>query len=677
MGVFDDWWNSLGPRRQSIAIGLTKVAIKDLPETEPAHLEEIAATILGSDHQIMDCGERFRFMTDFIQRCEGTYDLFDAEMEERGIASHPEVVKFVENEVQNNIEIKADILGLLLKESTELSYLTALALKIIDNTIVDHEGDMAGLEEEGKQLERELFAAHGTEPGVDLELGELVEWEIDLSGCPNLQCQYNNPPGEEYCKKCHVCLLRECPECYNEIPINSIYCRVCGKTDLEEWGMLQRFSLSIETAIEQGNYAQAATLVTHIPEELAGHPDLVSLKQKLLEHMPPRKEERMARLTQKIEDLCSRWLGKIKEILAEKRPNFVLASQSLDLMPAFLRNDEVAELRKQMEIRRRQMVEDGRARKRNLLLQQIDLFQEKGKYKEALAEIDKLLPALQDEAIVKKKAELEETIAEVEKLRARLQGPSWAYPGELQKKVALQQKLPVAREFELSTGVSLRFILIPPGSFDMGSDAGYENECPVHRVEFAVPFYLAITPVTQAQWLSLSSGNPSCFKGDQLPVEHVSWDECSNFVIALAKKFGETFRLPTEAEWEYACRAETTTPYFFGKDASSLPEYAWFNKNSEKTTHAVAAKKSNNWGLFDMHGNVWQWCQDCYDEKYYEKSPRQNPMGPLGDRGAIRVCRGGSWSNIPSDLRSSTRQGYPPNFRSPTIGFRPLLVIKR
>jgi formylglycine-generating enzyme required for sulfatase activity len=165
--------------------------------------------------------------------------------------------------------------------------------------------------------------------------------------------------------------------------------------------------------------------------------------------------------------------------------------------------------------------------------------------------------------------------------------------------------------------------------------------------------------------------NPSEFKGAKNPAESVSWDECQEFLKklnALGKERGE-FRLPTEAEWEYACRAGTRTRFCSGDADAELADYAWYDANSGSTTHPVGEKKPNAWGLFDCHGNVWEWCADWWGHDYYGKSPRDDPTGPA--TGSGRVLRGGSWLYYPGLCRSAFRYtcGGPAD-RSSCIGFR-------
>ena len=186
-------------------------------------------------------------------------------------------------------------------------------------------------------------------------------------------------------------------------------------------------------------------------------------------------------------------------------------------------------------------------------------------------------------------------------------------------------------------------------------------------------FELGVYEVTQEQYEAVMGENPSRFKGAQNPVEKVSWDDAVEFCRQLSalpaeKASGYVYRLPTEAEWEYACRAGTTTVYSFGDSDSELGDYAWYDKNSGKTTHPVGGRKPNAWGLYDMHGNVWEWCQDRYGDL-----PSGSVTDPLGaSSGSDRVYRGGSWSNFSGICRSAFRIRFTPVNRNLTSGFRVL-----
>jgi formylglycine-generating enzyme required for sulfatase activity len=219
----------------------------------------------------------------------------------------------------------------------------------------------------------------------------------------------------------------------------------------------------------------------------------------------------------------------------------------------------------------------------------------------------------------------------------------------------------------------MEFVLIPAGEFTMGVDKNFEeaddDETPAHRVTISQPFYLGKYEVTQSQWVSLMGSNPSYFKGRNNPVENVSWDDVQEFIWKLNEKEGTgKYRLPTEAEWEYAARAGTTSRYSFGDDAGELGRYAWYDRNSENTTHPVGQKEPNGWGLYDMHGNVFEWVRDWYGEKYYAESPGTDPWGPSS--GAYRVIRGGGCSNNARDCRSALRSGGPLDYRESNLGFR-------
>jgi formylglycine-generating enzyme required for sulfatase activity len=205
----------------------------------------------------------------------------------------------------------------------------------------------------------------------------------------------------------------------------------------------------------------------------------------------------------------------------------------------------------------------------------------------------------------------------------------------------------------------MTFVTLPAGSFQMGSTTGDEEEKPVHKVTLS-SFALMTTEVTQAQWRAVMGNNPSHFKGEDLPVENVSWDDVQDFLRKLNKRDpGKNYRLPTEAEWEYACRAGSTAKWCFGNDESQLGDYAWYYANADGRTHPVGRKRANAWGLFDMHGNVWEWCQDWYGN--YPSGDLTNPAGPTS--GTSRVRRGGYWNADSSHARCAGRNYTTPAFR--------------
>jgi formylglycine-generating enzyme required for sulfatase activity len=228
---------------------------------------------------------------------------------------------------------------------------------------------------------------------------------------------------------------------------------------------------------------------------------------------------------------------------------------------------------------------------------------------------------------------------------------------------------------ELTNSIGMKLVLIPKGTFMMGSPESEKEREPdevQHEVTLSKDFYLGVTEVTQAQYQKVMSENPSeiqdgRIKGDRSnhPVEQISWEEAVKFCQRMSdlpeeKKAGRVYRLPTEAEWEYACRAGSKTAFSFGDEPGSLGDYAWFSDNSEHKTHPVGAKKPNAWGLYDMHGNVWEWCSDWYGE--YPKGAVSDPTGPRADIAARsrRVNRGCCWDNKPAHCRSASRlMNYP------------------
>jgi formylglycine-generating enzyme required for sulfatase activity len=247
-----------------------------------------------------------------------------------------------------------------------------------------------------------------------------------------------------------------------------------------------------------------------------------------------------------------------------------------------------------------------------------------------------------------------------------------------------------ARPRAFTNSIGMRFVPIPAGSFMMGSpieETGRYNDETLHKATITKPFYMQTTQVTQTQWQAIMGHNPSRFNtgGHDCPVEKVSWDDAQEFIEKLNKREGtEKYRLPTEAEWEYSCRAGSKTKFCFGGDddhndesmvgmifsklgvGSELEEYAWYKKNSEDMTLPVAQKKPNDWGLYDMHGNVCEWCQDLYTE--YPEDHVTDPEG--ASEGEQYVLRGGSWDSDDDELRSADRRRDYPYTRKSRIGFR-------
>jgi formylglycine-generating enzyme required for sulfatase activity len=233
----------------------------------------------------------------------------------------------------------------------------------------------------------------------------------------------------------------------------------------------------------------------------------------------------------------------------------------------------------------------------------------------------------------------------------------------------LENKQAAAEQKSAAKSYGIEFVSIPAGKFTMGcsqSDSQcYPQESPPHEVTISRSFELGKYEVTQAQWVKVMENNPSNFRGeDRLPVEQVSWNDAQAFIAKLnALNDGYRYRLPTEAEWEYAARAGTTGPQY-----GNLEGIAWYDSNSGSKTHLEGQKQANGFGLYDMLGNVWEWCQDWYDEKYYGGFPAVDPKGPSS--GQYRVLRGGSWLDFAWSARVSNRIRFDPDNRYSNLGFR-------
>jgi len=216
----------------------------------------------------------------------------------------------------------------------------------------------------------------------------------------------------------------------------------------------------------------------------------------------------------------------------------------------------------------------------------------------------------------------------------------------------------------------VKMVSVPAGCFQMGSNTGGSDEQPVHRVCLST-YDIGKYEVTQALWQKVMGNNPSSFKGSNKPVEKVSWDDIQDFIRKLNQETGQKFRLPTEAEWEYACRSGGRDQKYCG--GNNVNSVAWSKNNSGDTTHNVGQKQANGLGLYDMNGNVWEWVQDRYDESYYSSSPTNNPKGPSG--GSYHVGRGGGWFDDASYLGSAVRGSNSPEVGDDDLGFR--LAITR
>ena len=262
--------------------------------------------------------------------------------------------------------------------------------------------------------------------------------------------------------------------------------------------------------------------------------------------------------------------------------------------------------------------------------------------------------------------------------------------------VAVAPLLAGAADKGVTNSVGMQFVPIAAGSFVMGSGGevagAAASEKPAHKVSITKPFYLGKYEVTQGQWEAVMGSSPFTLDRSNpfynLPgmaarlrkptnPATVSWNDAQEFIKRLNRKEGHArYRLPTEAEWEYAARAGTSTAYSFGHDEGKLGGYAWYGEDfASGSSHTVGTKKPNPWGLYDVHGNVWEWVQDWYDAAYYADSPAIDPPGPRA--GSKRVVRGGSWHETATSWRSAFRRDYEPDYRGISIGFRVVMEAPR
>ena len=242
---------------------------------------------------------------------------------------------------------------------------------------------------------------------------------------------------------------------------------------------------------------------------------------------------------------------------------------------------------------------------------------------------------------------------------------------------------------EITNSIGMKLVLIPKGTFTMGSpieEEGADNDEQQHQVTISKDYYLGVTEVTQGQYEKVMGVNPSHFQkrvirksdSSMYPVESVSWEDAVEFCKRLSelpeeKTAGRIYRLPTEAEWEYACRAGSKTAFYFGDDSELIGAYAWHAENSDDQTHPGGEKKPNAWGLYDMHGNVYEWCSDWYGD--YPEGAVTDPVGSEG--GSDRVRRGGSWDVDAAYCRSASRDWHYPSSRDYYDGLRVALSSSR
>ncbi len=293
-------------------------------------------------------------------------------------------------------------------------------------------------------------------------------------------------------------------------------------------------------------------------------------------------------------------------------------------------------------------------------------------YTDIVNGINRRVELINGELVKAEKARLE---AKAKKERERAAAEKARLEAEVKEEAKRKEEERLAKFPEPIQDLLKDMVLVKGGTFKMGSTAS-EDEQPVHDVSLD-DFKIGKYQITQAQWLAVMGNNPAHFKGnDKRPVENVSWNDTQNFIKKLNQLTGETFHLPTEAQWEFAARGGVESKGYKYAGSDNLEAVAWYRENSYKKgedhpdygTHPVGEKAANELDLYDMSGNVWEWCNDWYDKDYYKNCPKSNPKGP--DSAAFRVLRGGSWYYSSRLCRSSYRDWYPPLIRFNYVGFR-------
>ncbi|MCR5165513.1 MAG: SUMF1/EgtB/PvdO family nonheme iron enzyme [Thermoguttaceae bacterium] len=363
----------------------------------------------------------------------------------------------------------------------------------------------------------------------------------------------------------------------------------------------------------------------------------------------------------------------------DEEPTFC---DSIPPTPAKSLLEQLAEEERQAEEAKRREAEEKLRQQISALEERIGEEYQSAHYAEAVAHLNELLQLKPEHPnaqwLLKKATEkLESQRKEEEKrLERGRKAREEAERKELERKGGPRKILTV-------DGIDYAFRWCPPGEFMMGSPEGEENrddDETLHHVKLTYGFWMLETQVTQAMWRNVMGKNPSSFKGEQKPVEQVSWDDCQEFCRKLSLELGQRVQIPTEAQWEYACRAGTTTEFNFGnilngEDANCDGNYPYGTNIKGpclKQTVPVGSYAPNAWGLYDMHGNVWEWCSDYYDENYYTISPTDDPENTAVS--LCRVFRGGSWRSDAVSCRSGYRGGDTTDHRRNYLGLRVILV---
>ena len=489
---------------------------------------------------------------------------------------------------------------------------------------------------------------------------------LEEGSCPG--CGTKNPTNRKFCRNedCGIDLQVACLSCSEKMPMWEGVCDSCGTKQSalldERRSRMASDQSEAESLLKSFDFDRAIELTTALRDE----PDL------RLQHLNGWAEKFLPQIDQGRQQQLDDAKRQREEACAEAKR--LLDTGDAKGALAMIQSVSSEDLRSSDEPLRRELEEIVAAEDKLTALV-------KESKAEGVLDPDEVVSMWQATVSYLKLNPRHEKIAELQQqLEARIQKAPDKYaefaelagfwptlPSSVLSQLPASVLSPVIVKMPVkSNSIGMSFKSFPGGTFTMG-----DGNTP-HHVTLTQPFELGVYEVTQEQYEAVMGTNPSRFKGSQNPVEQVSWDDAVEFCRKLSelpaeKKAGYVYRLPTEAEWEYACRAGTTTEYSYGDSDSKLGAYGWYEGNSGRTTHPVGKKKPNAWGLYDMHGNVWEWCQDWYGN--YPSGSVTDPTGPAS--GDDRVLRGGSFLYRSSLARSALRNSARPDSRSYSFGFRP------
>jgi formylglycine-generating enzyme required for sulfatase activity len=493
-------------------------------------------------------------------------------------------------------------------------------------------------------------------PVVSAHPGDGVEiQEGQCQSCGTVHSDLNR----KFCKKCGASLRTTCPQCHAHIPVWDSICGECG-------GHQSQRPSAIDDTDEAGesfaSYAEASAI--HAVGSMTDPLHSIDASGLLEECHSPQGE---------FEELVTTIAQRIKQ----KDVDGLLPAVERALELQEDRQDLVELLHKLVERRDARLAsaraamdaDKPKAASAALAGAVVDDFPASGELRALLDRVNRAVSLENRLADAVKGAKAHGAVAPTEAVA--ILNLCTAYLAVVPKSERMAKlKTQCERLSSVTNSIGLKLRRIAPGTFTMGQPYGEADETP-HQVTLTKPFSIGVYQVTNAQWKRVMGNVPSHWQDDERPVEQVSWEDAGEFCTKLSalpaeQKAGRVYRLPTEAEWEYACRAGTTTQFSFGEDESWLGEHGWFDGNSDKQTHAVGQKMPNPWGLYDMHGNVLEWCSDWSDE--YSKASATDPPGPSA--ASARVARGGNCISSAGRCRSAFRYGLEPSCRIRYLGFR-------